>query len=53
MMLMANQNMNRVIDRRKRRLLEKSRDRSSRDAMEDERWRRLTASLSDNYVFSE
>ena len=50
LMIKANQNINKIIDKRKQRMLRKSRDCSSRDTMQDPRWQKLASALSDNFT---
>ena len=50
LMIKANQNINKIIDKRKQRMLKKARDSSSRDIMQDPRWQKLESALSDKFT---
>ncbi len=51
LMVRANQNLNKVIDQRKQRLLKKSRDRITRSSLLDPRWQNLQGSLSNDLKY--
>ena len=51
LMIKANQNINKIIDKRKQRMLKKARDSSSRDIMRDPRWQKLESALSDKFTY--